>query len=72
MYELTMNEKHLTGSMFGAMPPFRGIPLFLDMYRRGQLKLDELISQTYSLDQVNLGYEDLVAGKNVRGVITFG
>jgi Zn-dependent alcohol dehydrogenase len=71
MYELTMNEKHLTGSIFGATPPFRGIPLFLDMYRQGQLKLDELISHTYSLDQVNLGYEDLVAGKNIRGVMTF-
>jgi NDMA-dependent alcohol dehydrogenase len=71
MYELTMMEKHLVGSMFGAMPPFRGIPLFLDMYRHGKLKLDELVSQTYSLEEVNVGYEDLVAGKNIRGVLSF-
>jgi S-(hydroxymethyl)glutathione dehydrogenase/alcohol dehydrogenase len=41
------------------------------MYQAGQLKLKELITQTYTLDQVNEGYEDMHAGKNIRGVITF-
>jgi S-(hydroxymethyl)glutathione dehydrogenase/alcohol dehydrogenase len=39
------------------------------MYRAGQLKLDELISKTYSLDQINEGYEDMRVGNNIRGVI---
>ncbi len=39
------------------------------MYQSGQLKLDELITKTYTLDEVNKGYEDLLGGKNIRGVI---
>jgi threonine dehydrogenase-like Zn-dependent dehydrogenase len=35
----------------------------------GDIKLDEIITKTYTLDQVNEGYEDLLAGKNVRGVV---
>ena len=34
-----------------------------------QLKLDELITKTYTLDQVNEGYDDLLEGKNVRGIV---
>jgi len=41
------------------------------MYQAGQLKLDELITNTYSLDQINQGYQDLIDGKNVRGVIIY-
>lgn len=41
------------------------------MYRNGQLKLDELVSKTYSLDDVNQGYEDMHAGENIRGVIVY-
>jgi alcohol dehydrogenase/S-(hydroxymethyl)glutathione dehydrogenase/alcohol dehydrogenase len=35
------------------------------------LKLRELITQTYRLDQINRGYVDLEAGKNLRGVVVF-
>ena len=41
------------------------------MYRDGQLKLDELVTRTYTLDDVNEGYQDMRDGKNIRGVITF-
>ena len=37
------------------------------MYRAGQLKLDELISATYDFEDLNQGYVDLLAGRNVRG-----
>jgi S-(hydroxymethyl)glutathione dehydrogenase/alcohol dehydrogenase len=40
-----------------------------DMYRAGKLKLDELVTARYRLDEVQQGYQDLVDGKNVRGVI---
>jgi S-(hydroxymethyl)glutathione dehydrogenase/alcohol dehydrogenase len=42
------------------------------MYREGELKLDELITRRYSLDDVNQGYVDMREGKNLRGVIEFG
>jgi len=44
----------------------------VELYRAGDLKLDELITTTYTLDQVNQGYQDLLDGKNVRGVILYG
>ena len=42
------------------------------MYREGELKLDELVTRRYSLDDVNQGYADMRDGKNIRGVIEFG
>ncbi len=39
------------------------------MYRAGQLKLDELITRRYTLDQINEAYDDMFAGRNIRGVI---
>jgi Zn-dependent alcohol dehydrogenase len=41
----------------------------LDLYRSGRLKLDELVTSTYRLEDVNQGYQDLLDGKNVRGVL---
>jgi Zn-dependent alcohol dehydrogenase len=35
------------------------------------LKLDELVTRTYTLDEINQGYEDMHAGKNIRGVIVY-
>jgi S-(hydroxymethyl)glutathione dehydrogenase/alcohol dehydrogenase len=39
------------------------------MYQSGQLKLNETITREYSLEEVNDGYRDLLAGRNIRGVI---
>jgi S-(hydroxymethyl)glutathione dehydrogenase/alcohol dehydrogenase len=41
------------------------------MYREGMLKLDELITRRYPLDEINQGYADMHAGKNIRGVLYF-
>jgi S-(hydroxymethyl)glutathione dehydrogenase/alcohol dehydrogenase len=68
-FELTLFEKRLHGALFGGGNPFDDIPLMLDLYRSGRLKLDELITSRYRLDEVNQGYQDLLDGKNVRGVM---
>ena len=65
----TLNEKTLRGNVYGGCQVHRDIPLLLDLYRQGKLKLDELITQRYTLDEVNEGYADMHAGKNLRGVI---
>ena len=44
----------------------------LDLYRQGRLKLDELITSRYRLEQINDGYADMRAGRNIRGIITYG
>jgi Zn-dependent alcohol dehydrogenase len=43
----------------------------LDLYNHGHLKLDELVTKQYKLDEVAQGYEDMHAGKNIRGVLIF-
>ena len=43
----------------------------LDLYRNGKLKLDELATHRYKLEEVNQGYDDMRAGRSLRGVITF-
>jgi alcohol dehydrogenase (nicotinoprotein) len=68
-FELTLFEKRLQGSLFGTSNPFDEIPRILDLYRAGKIKLSELITTRYTLDQVNQGYEDMLAGRNIRGVI---
>jgi S-(hydroxymethyl)glutathione dehydrogenase/alcohol dehydrogenase len=69
---LTLFEKTIKGSLFGSGNPQRDILKMLDLYQAGTLKLDELVTSRYSLDQVNQGYADLVAGKNIRGVVLHG
>jgi S-(hydroxymethyl)glutathione dehydrogenase/alcohol dehydrogenase len=70
--ELTFFQKRLQGSLYGASSPSYSVLRLLDLYQAGLLKLDELITSTYTLDQVNDGYADMHAGKNIRGVIEFG
>ena len=59
------------GSLFGSGDPFHDIPRMVGLYQAGDLKLDELITTTYTLDQINQGYQDLLDGKNIRGVIRY-
>jgi S-(hydroxymethyl)glutathione dehydrogenase/alcohol dehydrogenase len=66
---LTLFRKTVKGTLFGDCNPTTDIPKLLGLYQAGDLKLDEIITRTYTLDEVNEGYEDLLAGQNVRGVI---
>ena len=66
---LTLFKKTVKGSLFGDCNPTTDIPKILGLYQSGDLKLDELITRTYTLDQVNEGYDDLLNGKNVRGIV---
>jgi S-(hydroxymethyl)glutathione dehydrogenase/alcohol dehydrogenase len=70
-FELTLFQKRIQGALFGQSSPSRDIPWMLQMYQNGQLRLDELITTTYKLDDINDGYADMHAGKNIRGVIVY-
>jgi len=71
LFELTLFQKRLLGSMFGAVAPIRDTVKMLEMYSAGRLNLDDVITTKYTLDEVNQGYADMHAGKNVRGVIEY-
>lgn len=68
---IVMMEKRLIGSFYGSAVPRVDMPKLLKLYDEGKLKLDELITQNYRLEQVNEAFADLEAGKNARGVILF-
>jgi len=67
--ELTLFEKRIQGSLFGSGDPFHDIPRLVSLYQTGRLKLDEIITRHYTLDEINQGYQDLLDGRNMRGVI---
>ncbi|HET9731287.1 MAG TPA: NDMA-dependent alcohol dehydrogenase [Acidimicrobiales bacterium] len=71
LLDLTLYEKQLRGSLFGSANPRADIPKLLGLYRDGQLKLDELVTRTYSLEDINQGYQDMRDGKNIRGVVMY-
>ena len=68
---LPFEEKTLTGSYFGSCVPRVDYPRLLGLYMSGRLKLDELITHRYSIDEAALAFTDLESGKNARGVIAF-
>ena len=69
--ELFVTQKAIMGAVYGFASPRLQIPELLKLYRSGDLKLRELMTRTYRLDEINQGYADLEAGKNLRGVVVF-
>ncbi|GAA1123683.1 NDMA-dependent alcohol dehydrogenase [Citricoccus alkalitolerans] len=62
-------QRRIQGAIFGACNPLHDVPRLASMYLNGKLKLDELITNRYTMDQVNEGYQDMLDGKNIRGII---
>ena len=71
LMDLALSQKRIQGSLFGACAPSKDILRQLALYQAGRLKLDELITRTYSLEEIAQGYEDMHAGKLIRGVIIY-
>lgn len=69
LWLLSMMQKRIQGVIFGMGSPSYEITRLAAMYKAGKLKLDELITTTYKLDEVNQAYADMHAGRNIRGVI---
>jgi S-(hydroxymethyl)glutathione dehydrogenase/alcohol dehydrogenase len=69
MMLFTLFQKRLLGSLYGEANPRADIPRLLSLYREGKLLLDETVTHEYKLAEVNEGYEDMRAGKNIRGVV---
>jgi S-(hydroxymethyl)glutathione dehydrogenase/alcohol dehydrogenase len=66
---LTGYHRRIQGSLFGGANPLYDIPMILSLWHEGHIKLNELITRTYTLDEINEGYQDLMDGKNIRGVV---
>ena len=69
MFPFVMQEKRLIGSVYGSGQPARDIPRLVSLYQAGRLKLSELVSRTYTLDQVNDALAALAASDGARGIV---
>jgi len=63
-------EKIVTGCFYGSTRPAVDFPRLADFYMRGVLKLDQMITRTYRLDEINDAFDALGRGDNARGIIT--
>lgn len=68
---LTLLQKNIQGTIFGGGNPHYDIPKLLSMYTAGKLNLDDMVTTAYKLEQINDGYQDMLNGKNIRGVIRY-
>src|SRR5207249_4744626 len=70
-YTMALQEKTLKGTLYGSVRPTIDFPQLVQLYLDGRLKLDQLISRTYTLEEINQGFELLRAGQVARGVVVF-
>jgi NDMA-dependent alcohol dehydrogenase len=66
---MPFQEKVLTGSMYGSARPSIDFPRLLSLYKSHRLKLDELVTATYKIEEINRAFDDMQKGVNARGVI---
>lgn len=71
LFLFTMLQKTLKGNIFGGGTSHMETPRLVGLYKSGLLKVDEMVTNTYTLDEINSGYQDMLEGKNVRGVIRY-
>ncbi|MDM0111206.1 Zn-dependent alcohol dehydrogenase [Variovorax sp. J22R133] len=64
-------EKTLKGSFYGSTRPRIDFPRLVALYQAGKLKLDELITKRYRIEEAPQAFDDLAKGRNARGVIVF-
>ncbi|MCH9010556.1 MAG: Zn-dependent alcohol dehydrogenase [Chloroflexi bacterium] len=68
---LRRGERRIQGCWMGSNRFRVDMPRYVELYRQGRLKLDELVSQRMRLDQINTAFDDMKQGHVVRTVITF-
>ena len=68
---LVQVDRGIIGCRYGAISPHRDIPRIIELYRRGEILLDELVSQTFPVEQWENAVQGLESGTVARGVLTF-
>jgi S-(hydroxymethyl)glutathione dehydrogenase/alcohol dehydrogenase len=71
LFLFTMLQKTLKGNIFGGGSSHVETPRLVGLYKSGLLKIDEMVTSTYRLEDINEGYQDMLDGKNIRGVIRY-
>ena len=71
LFMFSMMNQQLLGTVFGSEAPRIQIPRLLRLHHDGQFLVDELITNEYTIENVQQGYDDLESGENIRGVVRF-
>ncbi len=66
---LVAEERTVKGSYIGTCVPTRDLPRYIELYRRGKLPVDRLMSDHLRLEDINLGFDRLHEGRAVRQVV---
>jgi S-(hydroxymethyl)glutathione dehydrogenase / alcohol dehydrogenase len=69
VFFIPVMEKRLLGCWYGSADVHRDAVRLLSLYRAGKLKLDELLTKTYPLQEVNQAFADMTSGLNARGLV---
>lgn len=69
--EFCMTEKTLMGCVYGTSRPTRDIPMLVEMYRKGRLEIEKLITHRFDLEEINGAVEKMENGHDARGVVVF-
>lgn len=64
-------DKSILGCRYGTARPHHDVPLFVDLYQAGKLKLDELVSATYAPELVHEALDAMHGGSLNRAVLSF-
>ncbi len=70
--DLLINEKHFIGSIGGSCAPDRDFPRFLEWEENGDLALDKMVTERFSIDQINEATDALANGEIAgRAILEF-
>ncbi|GAB3917997.1 Zn-dependent alcohol dehydrogenase [Larkinella terrae] len=64
-------DKIYINPLYGKCRPEIDIPILLKLYQKGDLKLDEMVTRTYTLDDLQQAFDDMRNGLNAKGVVVF-
>lgn len=59
------------GTAFGGVKGRTELPGYVDQYLRGEIKIDEMVTEVLPLDRINEAFDNMQAGKTLRSVIQF-
>lgn len=65
-------DKRYINPLYGQCRPQIDFPILMRLYQQGALQLDEMITREYPLEELSQAFEDMLSGKNAKGVVVFG
>ena len=69
--QMVGEERDIRGSYLGSGVPAVDITHYINLYQRGRLPVDKLLGKTFTLDQINAGFDHLASGSGLRDSIIF-